>query len=531
MENNLTIPTPSIPPYHTTITAQEECWDYELTEEDKWTSPRTISITPNTRHLVLTLTYSDPAKSSFDPDLYASWGKAPTRENSDFSERSRNDISVLNIYPEDKPLENALIFSVHSYTGKGSVKVCANKYQCRNRNCDRGNFPDNTCDAETGKCACRTITTGQFCEISVIDFNFGNQVLPITSTNAKVLNYDAKEVTGTLHFDVSRPIDVTSNIRILLSRGVVPTELSYDYEATISGWTDDASIVVPIRDYAPGNWYLSLQSEAQNSNFSLDIRAAHYFCSNDCSKHGDCIKQQDSSYKCKCQNDYSAFDDCSLYARTLHANNTYALDLTPRGSHSFQFDITQAVEDVNVEVVLRYQHDTACSSVSCPDIFVTKSTSSKSRASQSRFMARSKAPKTREQAIVLPDAYLETGIYTVTVYNPAFSAQKGSIEIHYTPHCPNNCSGHGSCSWDGLCRCHEGYHSTDCSVNNAVCEAKLPAKSGVGGLGVFFAVILALGLGTIGGALLFKVLVKGHGKQTQQQNAGLSTDDQYAQLN
>jgi hypothetical protein len=104
LENNLTIPTPSIPPYHTTITAQEECWDYELTEEDKWTSPRTISITPNTRHLVLTLTYSDPAKSSFDPDLYASWGKAPTRENSDFSERSRNDISVLNIYPEDKPL-------------------------------------------------------------------------------------------------------------------------------------------------------------------------------------------------------------------------------------------------------------------------------------------------------------------------------------------------------------------------------------------------------------------------------------------
>ena len=69
--------------------------------------------------------------------------------------------------------------------------------------------------------------------------------------------------------------------------------------------------------------------------------------------------------------------------------------------------------------------------------------------------------------LVLCPSQLAVGPWMLAVYSPLQGFATGyNLSVGLVGRCLANCSGHGSCSGEGVCRCDDGWLGGDCSVRN-----------------------------------------------------------------
>lgn len=470
--------------------------------------------------------------AGFDPDLYVRWNQAPNRSEYDYAEMSELTNAKLYVDIDQEHRDDTaqtLYIGVYSYRGTGSVQLCYKNYQCGNRDCNAEKGAG-ICTAATRTCACNLGWGGINCRLQQKDGTFGTvNAVNIAPNEPVAFKFTATKLAGEIHFEVERPSTVYSDVLIRARRGQMPTPMEFDFEDRVAGFNDNVDVTIDQHAYAPGDWYFTLETTSTTAlPFTVSATGYFYDCPNDCSKNGSCAMNNNVP-TCTCNSGYS-LSDCSFFGTVLHVNSTLPVNLPSYGHLGFHFDVGKNVEDANVELVVRFNANSDCQP-HCPTLFIERSVTAKARASKERYLAISKHPITKQQSVTVADANLHSGSYTATIENTHSAPVSGTIEIHFTPHCPNNCSGHGWCSWDGMCTCHDGHHSADCSVTKKICETRLPSRSGLGGFGLFVIIVLALGLGGVAGVFAFKksATVGSSSPSQQQQVAG--ADDQYAQLN
>jgi len=345
-------------------------------------------------------------------------------------------------------------------------------------------------------------------------------------------NVPADHTSGEIQFHILRDTSIAPDVLLRARHNALPTDNEYDYELNHSGFvrTGDLRIAHP---FATGDWYFTLRSFAASGQpLKLSVQAELFKCPNNCSGQGECVQNAaKTSWECKCNPEYATSPDCSFHAHPLTVNETSPVILQGSGHTLFNFNVPQKVTDLNVELLFKYTNNEACEP-NCPIVYIATTVSRETKASPDRFIARSSTPTPKQQSISIADHDLKQGAYTVAIYNPSYSAYSGSIGIVFVPHCPNNCSGHGYCNWDGHCLCHDGFHSSDCSITAKICEEKLPAKSGFGGGAIALTLFLALAGGVIAGIFAFKFsATKRANRSTNPNQQQLAADDQYSQLN
>lgn len=467
------------------------------------------------------------------------WGSIPTRSDYDYADLTTNNDASLDITIDDEHRQDTtlkLYLGVYSYQGSGSVEICYKTYQCLNHNCGE-EYNGGVCNVETHKCTCNPGFAGPSigCSIKVQSSNFGQvETIKIQQKRTMVVKYTTDVTTGEIHFEVERPASVNADVIVRARRGAIPLPTEYDIEERIAGFSDNVRVLVDTHAFAPGDWFFSLETSYTNvKDFEVAATAFLYRCPNNCSGHGKC-ELKDSKYQCECEKDYSGVPDCSYLAPLLEPGSSADISLPPYGETALHFQVSQAIEDLNVELALKFTATNECAP-NCPHIYIALvgDTKNKIRASDNNFVAMSPLPAAKAQALSIPDHALRKGVYTVTFANVQSAPITGIATVVFIPHCPNNCSGHGTCDAHGICECQTGWHSSDCSVNDAVCAEKLPIKAGVSGMGIAIAVIVALILGGVGGVFFFKKLgtegsTSRHNAQGHQEH--LQADDQYSQL-
>ena len=62
------------------------------------------------------------------------------------------------------------------------------------------------------------------------------------------------------------------------------------------------------------------------------------------------------------------------------------------------------------------------------------------------------------------NAFLQ-GTWRAAIYNPMRIYKLGyTIKLSKQANCLNDCSGHGDCTEDGICNCHDNWAGGDCSI-------------------------------------------------------------------
>lgn len=485
------------------------------------------------RHIVLT---QETIGNDFDPDLYARWGQDPTTESADYADFSLNELTKIDVHPTPAQIadENLLLhLGAYSYRGTGQVKICVRSYDCVNQNCGVADFAQNKCIKETGVCECAGDWKGDDCSIKTVTATF-DAVIPVSIVPTKVLgfkyNVPASQTSGELQFSVLRPASLNNDVIVRARHGFLPTEEEYDYILEQSGFTR-SDVLRIIHPFASGDWYFTVTSSSIHGKpFDLEIRAVLFNCPNNCSGNGTCQPKNDA-FECHCNTGYTT-QDCSLNAHPLTPGETSTLNLAKKGNTVFHFNVQKHVENMNVELLFKYTNNEQCGDL-CPEIFVSQTTSAETRATREKYTVRSPYPAPQEQSISLSDHDTRFGGYTVTIQNPSNKDYTGKIGMVLVPHCPKDCNGHGTCNPEGFCECHDGYHSSDCSVTKDMCEKKYDDKSGFGSGAIALSIILGLLVGGVVGVFAFKFSAKTRAPRRGQGNleALNSSEDQYAQLN
>lgn len=256
----------------------------------------------------------------------------------------------------------------------------------------------------------------------------------------------------------------------------------YDLRPRWNAATRDSSLEVVLSpgmsQWRAGQWFAGVVGRDAPINYTITFSI--FDCPGNCSSHGACQPSEGDPNKkeCVCEEGYGGVD-CSKATQVLEYGQAVNQTEATFEMHFYALPTpTEAMLSGNVELVVdasysggRFTHWLEAH----PSVLLDRTHNngtSYPTASSFAYKLSLDQPDTRYNLSLCP-SQVRSGEWLLAVYNPLpTQALAYSLTVHKVGRCLHNCSEHGSCNSDGVCKCQPDWMGGDCSVSfNASCLA------------------------------------------------------------
>lgn len=364
-----------------------------------------------------------------DVDLYVLPGDFPSQSHYTQKETSTSPSFSLTI---PNPSAGVWYIGVYgSLTTTFTITVTTTSSQCAAQN--NCNPPKGVCNAQ-GTCTCNSGWTGSDCTTPVKSITLGQNY--VASVASKGWLYYTASITKNNNLQVFVSQNGTGgDVDLYIRYNAVPDLWNYDYRDT--SLLQNFNIV--INEPSLGVWYFGFYG-FQQTNFSFNVSNSNQ-CPNNCSNHGVC-----RGIVCQCQSGFNG-----LYCQNMQAAMT--LSRVYSGyveSNSWNYYFVQAQSENNLVVTLNELNNGDC------DLYA------RAGSQPTKFDYDFKNIGT--SSVVQLTITNPTGVWYLGVFG--YSSCSYTISVNIINTCPGNpvCSGHGTCTPQGMCQCNTGYGGTNCNT-------------------------------------------------------------------
>lgn len=245
----------------------------------------------------------------------------------------------------------------------------------------------------------------------------------------------------------------------------------YDLRPRWNAATGDRTLEVVLRagmsQWRTGVWFAGVVGSSAPVNFTFTIHKND--CPGNCSSHGTCTSTgvEPPQKQCQCDEGYGGID-CSKASSTLEFGHTITQEPVPFELNFFSLPpVTEGQLSGNVELVVEaaYQATVATHWLEAhPSVLLAEADGDYPGADHFRYKLSLDRPGSAYNLSLCP-SQVRGANWTLAVYNPMPTIPIGyNVTVHRIGRCLHACSGHGTCSSDGLCECAADWAGGDCSV-------------------------------------------------------------------